>query len=89
MAGIFSDCQHWDKIVFTIKTTALANATGFPRNELLDIKVPDDPRGVANLKTKVLGFLDMGAPGCCPDNATNRRAISIDEVEYAIDCSTG
>jgi hypothetical protein len=48
---------------------------------LLDIKVIDDPTTVADIKRKVLHFLNV------PDNEFTRRMITITEVEYAIICA--
>jgi hypothetical protein len=80
-----TNVQHWDKIVFQINesglTTGTADIAAFPTNTPLDIKVLDDPRTFADIKKKVLDFLEL------PDNPANRNAISIIDVEYAIICA--
>ena len=45
--------QHWDKIIFVIKSPKLAAKVKLPVNTELDIKVRDDPTKVAVLKQKV------------------------------------
>jgi hypothetical protein len=78
---------HMDKIIFRI-TGALtaANAAdqpqldAVPRNTVLDIKVLDDPRTVADLKAKVLTFLGAMV------NPANRLNLDIPQVAYAVVC---
>jgi hypothetical protein len=53
------DVQHWDKIVFVIVNPDLASKTNLPANSELDIKVLDDPHKVADIKQKVLTFLQL------------------------------
>jgi hypothetical protein len=78
---------HMDKIIFQIvgPLTALFAADQMalnlvPQQTTLDIKVLDDPRTVADVKGKVLTFLRAA------DNAVNRGAIKIDDVDYAVVC---
>ena len=71
--------QHWDKIVFYIASPDLARRLNLPMNTELDIKVLDDPLKVADLKQKVLTFLNA------PDEL--RSSIQILEVRYAIICA--
>ena len=71
--------QHWDKIIFAIKSPQLAAQVKLPANTELDIKVRDDPTKVADLKLKVLQFL--GVP------TESRNSIDILEVRYAMICA--
>jgi hypothetical protein len=78
---------HMDKIIFQVvgPLTALVAAdqmalNAVPQQTTLDIKVLDDPRTVADVKGKVLTFLGAA------DNAVNRGAIKIDDVDYAVVC---
>jgi hypothetical protein len=71
--------QHWDKIVFLIRSPELAQRVNLTANTELDIKVLDDPLKVADLKQKVLTFLNV------PDEP--RDSIQILEVRYAIICA--
>lgn len=77
---------HFDKIVFQISPEGKLVAANpadqnalekLPRGTPLDIKVPDNPKRVADLKGKVLTFL-----GAVPD-AEGRAAINITNVLYA------
>ncbi len=77
--------RHWDKIVFSITSTAVAAAVGLPVDDPLDIKVLDNPREVAVIKTKVIEFLQGLHPGV--DIDIPRKAIRIRNVEYAIECA--
>src|SRR5437868_3580837 len=70
--------QHWDKIVFSIMSPDLGTRVNLPVNSELDIKVLDDPLKVADLKQKVLTFLNV------PDEP--RSSIQIANVEYSITC---
>jgi hypothetical protein len=70
--------QHWDKIVFSIISPALAKRLNLTANTELDIKVLDDPTKVADIKQKVLSFLHM------PTSPFFRNSIKIIDVEYAI-----
>jgi hypothetical protein len=74
------DVQHWDKIVFMITDPVLASKVNVTVNTELDIKVLDDPQKVADLKQKVLNFLET------PNG--NKSVIKIIDVEYAIICAT-
>jgi hypothetical protein len=71
--------QHWDKIVFMINDPQVAKKANVTAKTELDIKVLDDPHKVADLKQKVLDFLNL------PPSA--KRAIQILDVNYAIICS--
>ena len=79
---------HFDKIIFIVGQGALTPAIPADFNQLnavrrlteLDIKVKDDPRTVADLKSKVLTFLGAAT------TATNRALIRIVDVEYAVIC---
>ena len=74
------DVQHWDKIVFFIRTPDLASKVNLPANTELDIKVLDDPHKVADIKQEVLTFLEV------PNEP--RSAIQIVNVEYSIICNS-
>lgn len=72
-----------DKIVFKIIGTLIANLPAdqgaldkLPRGTELDIKIRDNPKYVANIKSKVLSFL--GAQS----NANNAGSIQILNVLY-------
>jgi hypothetical protein len=69
----------WDKIVFMINDPEVAKKANVTAKTELDIKVIDDPHKVADLKQKVLDFLNL------PPSA--KRAIQILHVNYAIICS--
>ena len=79
---------HFDKIIFIVGQGALTPIIPADFNQLnavrrlteLDIKVKDDPKTVADLKSKVLTFL-----GAAP-TAANRALIRIVDVEYAVIC---
>ena len=71
--------QHWDKIIFAIKSSKLAAKVKLPVNTELDIKVRDDPTKVADLKLKVLQFLNVPTEP--------RSSIDILEVRYAMICA--
>ena len=71
--------QHWDKIVFMINDPEVAKKANVTAKTELDIKVLDDPHKVADLKQKVLDFLNLPP--------SDRRAIQILDVNYAIICS--
>jgi hypothetical protein len=73
------DVQHWDKIVFFIRTPDLASKVSLPVNSELDIKVLDDPHKVADIKQRVLTFLNV------PTEL--RSSIQIVNVEYSIICN--
>jgi YVTN family beta-propeller protein len=70
--------QHWDKIVFTITSPVLAKKANVSANTELDIKVPDNPKKVADLKQKILDFLRI------PNE--NKSSLKIIDVDYAIIC---
>ena len=72
--------QHWDKIVFFIRSPDLSKRVRLPMNTELDIKVLDDPLKVADLKQKVLSFLKVPTEP--------RTSIQILDVRYAIICAT-
>ncbi|MFI5423791.1 MAG: hypothetical protein ACHQXG_03275 [Nitrososphaerales archaeon] len=75
-----SNVQHWDKIIFMIIDPELAKRVNLTANTELDIKVLDDPHTVADIKHKVLDFLNQS-------NASP-KAIQIMQVEYAIICAS-
>ena len=70
--------QHWDKIVFVIKSADLSKRLKLPAISELDIKVLDDPTKVADLKKNVLNFLKV------PNEP--RSSIEILQVRYALIC---
>lgn len=72
--------QHWDKIVFSIINPDLARKVNLTANTELDIKVLDDPTKVADIKQKVLTFLNVPKP-LIP---VFRNSIKIINVEYAV-----
>ena len=82
---------HFDKIIFRVLPGPLApivpadggQLNAVPRNTPLDIKVRDNPRTVADLKSKVLTFL-----GALPNAPANRILILIDDVDYAVICGS-
>ncbi|MBK8814040.1 MAG: hypothetical protein IPN42_00270 [Methylococcaceae bacterium] len=83
-ALIPATAYHSDKIVFTILGTlqaALAADQGalskLLQNTEMDIKVRDNPRQVADIKSKVLSFLGAAV------NPNNAGLIKIISVEYA------
>jgi hypothetical protein len=77
---------HFDKIVFMIIGQLHAATVGIPTDQAalnalplnteLDIKIRDNPRTVADLKSKVLSFLGAAVD---PENA---KFIQIREVTY-------
>jgi hypothetical protein len=71
--------QHWDKIVFKILDQGLAKRHNLTANTELDIKVQDDPHSVADVKQKVLQFLN--------ESNEFRNAIQIQDVQYALICA--
>jgi hypothetical protein len=73
--------QHWDKIIFSIKSPALAQRLKIPADTELDIKVLDNPTKVADLKQKVFNFLKV--------TNESRSSIEIIDVRYAIICVSG
>jgi hypothetical protein len=86
-AGAPIRTAHMDKIIFQIIDDLRAQLEAdqpaldaVPKKTALDIKVIDNPSTVADLKGKVLTFLGAA------DTSTNREAISIDDVEYAVIC---
>jgi hypothetical protein len=86
-AGAPIRTAHMDKIIFQILDDLRAQLEAdqpaldaVPKKTALDIKVIDNPSTVADLKGKVLTFLGAA------DTSTNRDAISIDDVEYAVIC---
>ena len=74
-----SHVQHWDKIVFFIKSPILAGSLHLVPETEYDIKVLDDPHKVADIKQKVLDFLNV------PNEP--RDSIHILEVGYAMICA--
>ena len=78
--------EHWDKIVFLILDTNLAEFTQLPVNSPLDIKVLDDPKTVADLKKKVLDFLSEHYPIPLAGIQLTPTMIRIRSVEYAQTC---
>jgi hypothetical protein len=75
-----NNVQHWDKIIFAIVDPDLAKKVNLTANTELDIKILDDPHKVADIKQKVLDFLNVpNAP---------KKAIQILDVEYAIICAS-
>jgi len=78
-----NNVQHWDKIVFVIRTPNLNSKVNLPVNSELDIKILkilDDPHNVADIKQKVLAFLEV------PNEP--RSSIQIANIEYSITCNT-
>lgn len=83
------NASHADKIIFElsgfVQSVVPADQAALnlvPRLTPLDIKVIDNPKTVADLKGKTLTFL--GAI----DNSSNREAVRILEVMYAMVCPT-
>jgi hypothetical protein len=74
-----SNVQHWDKIVFFIKSPILAGRLHLVPETEYDIKVLDDPHKVADIKQKVLDFFNV------PNEP--RDSIHILEVGYAVVCA--
>ena len=74
-----SNVQHWDKIVFFIKSPSLAGRLHLVPETEYDIKVLDNPHKVADIKQKVLDFLNV------PNEP--RDSIHILEVGYAVICA--
>ncbi|MFL6319046.1 MAG: YncE family protein [Nitrososphaeraceae archaeon] len=72
--------QHWDKIVFKIVSSDLAQKLSLAANTELDIKVQDDPNKVADIKQKVFDFLKVPY--------ASRYGIEIIDVNYAIVCAS-
>jgi YVTN family beta-propeller protein len=72
--------QHWDKIVFKILSSDLAERLNLTAGTELDIKIQDDPSKVADIKQKVLDSLQV------PD--APRNATEIIDVNYAIICAS-
>jgi hypothetical protein len=73
--GCTNNIQHWDKIIFFIRSPDLAQKANLPMNTELDIKVLDDPTKVSDIRLKVLTFLNQpNAP---------RDSIQILYVRYA------
>jgi hypothetical protein len=83
-----NDTQHWDKIVFEIKSSSLARKVNLTANTELDIKVRDDPTKVADIKQKVLNFLHVPTAPASNETIASRNAIQILNVNYAIICSS-
>lgn len=84
-AVIPTTAYHSDKIVFSISGILQAALAAdqptigkLPLNTELDIKVRDNPRLVADIKSKVLSFLGAAV------NPNNAGLIKIISVEYAI-----
>ncbi|MGE3398238.1 MAG: VWA domain-containing protein, partial [Candidatus Nitrosocosmicus sp.] len=73
--------QHWDKIIFNITDTDLAESVGLPANTELDIKVMDDPSVVVDLKKRVLDFLNV-----YEENSTY-DSVNIIDVEFSLVCA--
>jgi len=79
--------EHWDKIVFSSPSAIKKpDQSIIPRNELLDIKVLDDPNSVADLRQKVVDFLNSHGFTRPNGSPFAKHLIVIDEVEYAIIC---
>ena len=84
-AAIPATAYHSDKIVFAVIDKLVAQNTveqerlnAIPFNTPLDIKVKDDPRKVADIKSKILTFL-----GASTDpQFGNAAKIKIDSVTY-------
>ncbi|MGA9845118.1 MAG: hypothetical protein WBQ25_22665 [Nitrososphaeraceae archaeon] len=74
-----SHVQHWDNIVFFIKSPNLAGRLHLVTETELGIKVLDDPHKVADIKQKVLDFLNVPTEP--------RDSIHILEVGYAVICA--
>ena len=72
------DVEHWDKIVFMITSPDITKKLNLTANTELDIKVLDNPYKVADIKQKVIEFL----------NAPNdyKNSIKVLAVDYAIIC---
>jgi hypothetical protein len=71
--------HHWDKILFAITDPHVAQRVNVSANTELDIKVQDDPHKVADIKQKVIDFLNL--------SSSDKRAIKILNVNYAIICA--
>ena len=72
--------QHWDKIVFKILSSDLAQRLNLTAGTELDIKIQDDSSKVADIKQKVHDFLKV------PD--APRNATEIIDVNYAVICAS-
>jgi hypothetical protein len=53
-----NNVEHWDKIVFMITSPDIAKKFNFAANTELDIKVLDNPLKIADLKQKIVEFLN-------------------------------
>ncbi len=88
--------RNFDKIIFLIRCDAQPGAApcliaqnpneqpqlnAVPTNTPLDIKVLDNPRQVADIKSKVLTFLGAAV------TATNRNRLQIVDVDYTAVCA--
>jgi len=82
------EVTHFDKIIFHSEGAALRDNFGTFIGAFtpLDIKVLDDPTGVANLKTKVANFLNGIGWTNAGFGPVNPKRIVIDDVDYAIEC---
>ena len=74
--------KHWDKIIFKIVGNRNDTHSKYYHNTELDIKVEDEPTKVADLKGKVVKFLEDDYP----NGNVKRQHIQIVDVEYAIAC---
>ncbi len=85
--GAVINAQHADKIIFklsgnlpAVDPAQQAALNAIPRNTELDIKVLDNPKAVADLKAKILSFLNA------IDNPDTRPFVTILSVQYAMVC---
>ena len=79
--------QHWDKIVFEIKSPELAKKVNLTANTELDIKVRDDPTKVSDIKEKVLDFLHVPHTPAANITGQQRSMVQLLNVGYAIICA--
>jgi YVTN family beta-propeller protein len=70
--------QHWDKIIFTIRSIGLAQQLNLPVGTELEIKIVDQPDNIVNIKEKILEFLKV------PNE--EEHSIDIIDVDYALIC---
>ena len=82
VTGSHWEVKHWDKIIFKIVGNRSDTHSRYRHNTELDIKVEDDPDEVADLKDKVVKFLERDYS----NGNVKRQHIHIVDVEYAIDC---
>lgn len=73
-----TNIQHWDKIIFKIRSLDLAQRLNLAVNTELEVKIQDQPDNIVNIKEKVLEFLKVAQE---PEHA-----IDIIDVDYALIC---